>query len=74
VLVLVGLLTLAGSAQAEDCSLPDLGYNATCGPEYQSPGWGDAGGWSNRSQYSTIKLADITGNGQDELLARNSDG
>jgi hypothetical protein len=68
------------SARAEDChvgangALGDYGYDAACGPEYQSPSWGDAAGWTDPSQYSTIKLADITGNGQDELLARSSTG
>jgi hypothetical protein len=74
VVVLAGALAWSASARAEDCSVPDLGYNAACGPEYESPGWGDAAGWADPSQYSTIQLADITGNGQDELLARNNDG
>ncbi len=73
-------LVLAASARAEDCqpgpngSPGDYAYNGECGPEFESPGWGDGAGWRSPSQYSTIKLADITGNGQDELLARNSDG
>lgn len=73
-------LVLAASARAENCqpgpngSPGDYAYNGACGPEFESPGWGDGAGWRSPSQYSTIKLADITGNGQDELLARNSDG
>jgi hypothetical protein len=74
VVVLGATCAISASAQAEDCGLSDLDYNASCGPEYESPAWGDAAGWTNPSQYSTIKLADITGNGQDELLARNDDG
>ncbi len=76
----VGLFAIAGillfppTSRAADCSLGDFGYNSFCGPEFESPGWGDAAGWSDPSQYSTIQLADITGNGQDELLARSNDG
>jgi hypothetical protein len=74
VVVVAVLLAASVPALAEDCSLGDLGYNAACGPEYESPGWGDAAGWTDPSQYSTIQLADVTGDGQDELIARNSDG
>ena len=75
VLVVVGVM-LAGavSARAANCALADFGYNSTCGPEFESPAWGDAAGWTDPSKYSTIKLADLTGNGTDELLARNDDG
>jgi hypothetical protein len=72
--VVATMLVVSASAWAVDCSLADYAYNAARGPEYESPGWGDAAGWTDPSQYSTIKLADITGNGQDELIARNSDG
>src|SRR5215831_16956162 len=73
--LVVGLLPAASaSAGASDCALADYAYNATCGPEFQSPAWGDAAGWTDPSKYSTIKLADITGNGTEELLARNDDG
>ena len=70
----------SSSARAADCSAGangsagDFGYNAACGPKYESPAWGDGDGWDQVSKYSTIQLADITGNGQDELLARNDDG
>jgi hypothetical protein len=74
VVVLAGSLALSSAAVAADCSLADYDYNGACGPEYESPSWGNAAGWTDPSQYSTIQLADITGNGQDELLARNSDG
>jgi hypothetical protein len=68
------MLVVSSSAWAADCALADYAYNAACGPEYESPGWGDGAGWTDPSQYSTIQLADITGNGRDELIARNSDG
>lgn len=38
------------------------------------PGWGDSGGWTDASKYSTIQLADVNGDGKDGLLARNDDG
>ncbi len=68
------VLAMSASARAADCSLADFDYNGACGPEYESPAWGDAAGWSDPSQYSTIQLADVTGNGKDELLARDADG
>jgi hypothetical protein len=75
VLVGVGvLLAVSGSARAADCALADFAYNGACGPEFESPAWGDTPGWTDPSKYSTIKLADITGNGTDELIARNDDG
>ena len=55
-------------------ALADFAYNGACGPEFESPAWGDTPGWTDPSKYSTIKLADITGNGTDELIARNDDG
>jgi hypothetical protein len=63
-----------GSARAADCSLSDLGYNGACGPQFEIPAWGDGAGWTKPSKYSTIQLADLTGNGVDELIARNDDG
>ena len=72
--VAVMLAVVSEPVRAADCSLADFGYNATCGPEYESPAWGDSAGWTDPSEYSTIKLADITGNGTDELIARNDDG
>ena len=75
VLVVVGvMLAMSASARAANCSLADFAYNGACGPEFESPAWGDAAGWTDPSKYSTIKLADITGNGTDELIARNDDG
>jgi hypothetical protein len=37
-------------------------------------GWGDADGWTDPSQYSTIHLADPNGDGKDELIGRNDQG
>ena len=75
VLAVVGvMLAMSVSASAADCSLADFSYNGACGPEFESPAWGDTAGWTDPSKYSTIKLADITGNGTDELIARNDDG
>ena len=72
--VTVVLLSLSASARAADCLRADFAYNGTCGPEFESPAWGDTPGWTDPSKYSTIQLADITGNGTDELIARNDDG
>ena len=65
VLLAVGvMLAVSGPARAADCALADLDYNGACGPEFQSPAWGDAAGWTDPSKYSTIQLADITGDGR----------
>jgi hypothetical protein len=74
VAIVVATLVGSASARAADCSLPDYGYNGACGPEYESPAWGDGSGWNRPSKYSTIQLADITGNGTDELIGRNDNG
>src|SRR4051794_9452900 len=74
VLVLAGvMLSFASPARAAGAR-GDFAYNAACGPEFESPAWGDAAGWTDPSKYSTIQLADITGDGSAELLARNDDG
>lgn len=36
------------------------------------PAWADAAGWANASQYETIRLGDIDGDGVSELLGRNA--
>jgi hypothetical protein len=75
VLAVVGVtLAVSASARAANCSLAEFAYDSACGPEFESPAWGDAAGWTDPSKYSTIALADITGNGTDELVARNDDG
>ena len=71
---MVMTLAVSASARAANCSLADLSYNGACGPQFESPAWGDTAGWTDPSKYSTIQLADITGNGSDELIARNDDG
>jgi hypothetical protein len=38
------------------------------------PAWGDAAGWRNPEQYQTIQLADVDGDGADELLGRTPAG
>lgn len=45
-----------------------------CGTGFELPAWGDGGGWTNPSKYTTIQLADLTGNGVDELIGRNDAG
>ena len=68
------MMAVSPAARAANCALADFAYNGACGPEFESPAWGDTPGWTDPSKYSTIKLADITGNGTDELIARNDDG
>ena len=65
---------VAGAQQCPDPNQPDPGYLDTCGPQFVLPAWGDAGGWTDPSQYSTIQLADVNGDGTEELLARGDNG
>ncbi len=69
-------LAAPGAAQAQSGCLNDTNpvYTDACGPTFTLPGWGDAGGWTDPSKFSTIQLADFNGDGRDELLARNDQG
>ena len=76
----VALLVLAvltpSSAWGAGCpdANADTSYTGNCGPAFAVPAWTDAGGFTDPSQYSTIRLADVNGDGTDELLGRNHDG
>lgn len=74
----VALLLGAGSpsagAQSSTCPQVTPAYTGPCGPTFVLPGWGDAGGWTNPEHYETIQLADVDGDGDDELLARTPAG
>jgi hypothetical protein len=74
--VVAVVLALPGVASAQQSQCPEATptYTDACGPEFVLPGWGDAGGWTDPSQYSTIQLADVNGDGADELLGRNDEG
>ena len=74
VLVLSVVLGLPSSAAASVCPNPSPSWTGPCGPTFVSPPWGDAGGWQNESQYSTIQLADVLGNGRDQLIGRGAEG
>jgi hypothetical protein len=61
-------------AQQPACPAAEPTYTGNCGPTFVLPAWGDAGGWTDPSQYSTIQLADIDGDRSDELLGRSDAG
>ena len=61
-------------ASAAACPSADTSYTGNCGPMFAVPSWTDAGGWNEPSQYSTIQLADVNGDGKDELLGRSDAG
>ena len=50
-------------AAADGCPSADTSYTGNCGPMFAVPSWTDAGGWNDPSQYSTIQLADVNGDG-----------
>jgi hypothetical protein len=64
----------ASPARAAACPEANPTPTSDCGPEFTLPLWGDAAGWTDPSQYSTIQLADINGDGRDELLGRSDAG
>ena len=73
--VAVAVMAMApGVAGAQQCPEASPTYFDACGPTFVSPPWGDAGGWTDPSKYSTIQLGDVNGDGRDELLARNDQG
>jgi FG-GAP-like repeat len=75
VAVVVATMAAApGVAGAQQCPEAKPTYFDACGPTFVVPAWGDAGGWTDPSKYSTIQLADFNGDGKDELLARNDQG
>ena len=59
---------------AAECPEKNPSYTGACGPTFVLPGWGDAGGWTDPEQYETIQLADVDGDGADELLGRTPTG
>ena len=76
-LALIAALALMPSvAMGAGCPDPDADttYLGNCGPALAVPAWSDAGGFTDPSQYSTIRLADVNGDGTDELLGRDHDG
>jgi hypothetical protein len=76
-LVLAGLLLgwLVGPPLAQAaCPVVNPSYFDSCGPTFTLPAWGDAAGWDDPSKYSTIQLADVNGDGKDELLGRGDSG
>ncbi len=71
---LVGMAAVPAVAGAQNCPEPSPSYMGACGPTFEVPSWTDAGGWTDPSQYSTIQLADVNGDGRDELLGRSDAG
>jgi hypothetical protein len=61
-------------ALGDACPSVDTTYTGNCGPTFAVPNWTDAGGWTDPSKYSTIQLADVNGDGRDELVGRNDQG
>ena len=74
VALIVGVCAHAVARDGRGVSEHGHELHGKCGSTFAVPGWTDAGGWTDPSQYSTIRLADVNGDGSDELLGRNSDG
>ena len=69
-----GAAVPASSAAQSQCPTAKPTYNGPCGPTFTLPNWGDAAGWTDASQYSTIQLADVLGEGRDQLIGRGPGG
>jgi hypothetical protein len=67
-------IAAADACTSTDDPSTDDSYTGNCGPSFAVPNWTDAGGWSDPSQYATIQLADVNGDGSDELIGRNDEG
>ena len=74
VLVAATMALAPGPAEAQQCPEATPTYTDSCGPTFVLPPWGDGGGWTDPSKYSTIQLGDVNGDGSDELIARNDQG
>ena len=75
VMLLAGLGVAPGVAGAQGCPEANPSYTRRVrAGVHAAPGWGDADGWTDPSQYSTIQLADVNGDGRDELIGRNDEG
>jgi FG-GAP-like repeat len=73
-LVAVSFALAPSTAVGAACPSLDTSYTGNCGPLFAVPNWTDAGGWTDPSKYSTIQLADVNGDGRDELIGRNDVG
>ncbi|MCC6645808.1 MAG: VCBS repeat-containing protein [Polyangiaceae bacterium] len=61
-------------ARANDGVLCWTSAGAPLGAAVAGPGWSDAGSWNQTQHFSTIRLADIDGDGRDDLCARAASG
>jgi hypothetical protein len=75
-LLLVALAAAPTPARADGSPCPEAtpSYAGPCGPSFQLPPWGDAGGWSEPSHYETLQLANVEGDKRDELIGRTAAG
>lgn len=72
--VTAAMVPAPAAASISGCPEANPTYFDACGPTFTQPAWGDGGGWTDPSKYSTIQLADLNGDGKDELIARNDQG
>lgn len=71
---------LDGDGRADLCARANAGLvcwrsnGAGFGEAISGPAWSDAAGWNNIKYYSTIRFADINGDGGDDVCGRGPDG
>ena len=75
-LMLAGVLAGAAIDAWADCPSidPNADYNCPLGPAYVLPSWTNGAGWTQPTQYQTIMVGDLDGDGKDELIARDPSG
>jgi GH25 family lysozyme M1 (1,4-beta-N-acetylmuramidase) len=69
-----------GDGKADVCGRSSDGLHCAIstgtgfGPDVAGPGWSDAAGWSEAAYASTIRLADVDGDGKADVCARAAAG
>jgi hypothetical protein len=76
----VRLVDLDGDGRADLCGrdvdgvVCHLSTGDGFGPELRGPGWADANGWGDWSNASTLRFADLDGDGDQDVCARANAG
>ena len=68
-----------GDGKADVCARHSGGFTCWLSTgddfeEFDTIGWSNDGSWDNPQYYTTIRLADINGNGRDDVCARGASG
>ncbi len=76
----IKLADVNGDGRADICGRGSDGFacypseSGGFGGEIAGPGLSDAAGWTDRSNYGTIRMGDVDGDGMDDICARDEEG